>query len=262
MKEKLSLFLLAIVLAGLGGFLYSRGILFKVANVQVEGVSRDLEAQMEQEMLGFYGRSLFSVELAEVEKKIIPFGEIDSVRIMRIWPDTLRVLLVAREAVALEFVESKLYVLDEEARPFAELSEAISRPLLRGFESSANKVKGHLLKFLEKEQQLSIKLGRSEGPDVLDLTQITYLGDGLARFVFEDIDLSVDVKILSLEKSWPRIQRAHKALFARKILANVMNATNPAKVFIYKSRELQKSESGINLKELVHRTRSETPSAR
>jgi len=258
---KLASFLAFAIMLSLMGFLYSRENLFRLSTVETINGSPELREQIETKLLPLYGRPLFSLSLAGLESSIVRIPEVESVRIMRIWPDKLVVDVVEKEPVALEFREGKLHFVSHDNSSIGVLDRPISRPLLVGFEGASIDLRREVLEWLRKEQTSEFQSTLEMG--IWDLTTLTLLSsrEGLS-LKFSELDLEIEISLSQFSEKWNRVLSSYHALRARNILATKMSIIRPNRVFIYRSRELQKSESGINLKELVRRTRNEKPQVR
>ncbi len=261
-KQYLFIFFGTAIFLSLLGFLYTRENLFRLASVEIENLSPELHNKIEKDLLPLYGRPMFSMSLSELREGIMRNPEVDSVRLMRIWPDRLRVEVKEKETTALEFADNNLYFLGPDGSRISPVTKPLSRPLLRNFLNVDQSTRAQILSWLQGEEDSEIQSNLEMG--IWDLTTLTYLKkEGAISLIFSELDLEVTLLInRDLSKNWNRIVLAYHGLRARGLLAIRMGVGSSGRVFIYDSRELQKSESGINLKELVRRTRGEKPQVR
>lgn len=244
------------------GFVYSRESLFRVGHIEIRNGSELVEARVQKQLLPLYGRPLFSVVLSELEESLVRISEIDSVRIMRIWPDRLVVDVFEKIPVALEFQKNKLLMIGSNGERISQLKMPVGRPLLENFGELDPETRLHILTWLGVEQRREMNLSEKLEMGIVDLTTLTLLPGGGMSLEFADLDLNVKITKGLLMQKWKNTLSAYHALRLKNILPIRMTVGRDSRVFIYESRKLQKSESGINLRELVRRTRVEKPRVR
>jgi hypothetical protein len=260
--KKLSLlFLMGAFLATLAGWLYSRQALFRVREINVETSDSLLRAELETRLLDYRGRSMFALKLSELEKEAMRSSSVRSVRIKRVWPDRVTLEPELRSGVLLSFDEGKLWVLDSRAEKIQILQRAQALPLLRksSTKSSLSKLPPKVAFWLAQARE-SEEAGVGLSLSLLDEAVISDSGE--LSLYFHSLGLRADMGFERWEQRWSRVRQTVAALQKRGIQARHLDASLDAKIFVYESAELHKSQIGLNLKELVHRTRDVRPEVR
>lgn len=245
----LYLALLGALLGALGGWLYSRQALFRVREIDVRTADLLLKSKIEKDMLSYSGRPLFGIQLREIEAELMKNPELRSVRIQRVWPDRLVFEPEVKEPVALGFKDKQIWLLDEEGERIHPLREAHALPLFVGLPegSSLRKQAAQWILRMKKE------MNSDSFFELIDEVE-TFNGRDLSVKI-ASLGLRVDLGNKNWEQRWRRAEAAFAALQERGIQALHLDAAKDPKVFVYDSVELHKSESGLNLEELVRRTR-------
>lgn len=238
------------------GFLYSREALFRVSKIEITGIKGELHTVIEQSLLPLHGRPLFSVALEDVQETLFEFPRIQDVRIMRIWPSTLSLEIQERYAVAAEFDDGVLYEVDKFGHSFIELTSAKPLPLLSGFRDNTF-LRAELLRWLASEIETD-----EQAFSVKQVSEFRWSQDTGLIAELPIYRLIVYLPTRGLKEAWSQLRRSRKTMLAHGQVPHVMDAVRPDRVFIYQSSRLQKSETGIDLKELVRRVRDESPKAR
>jgi cell division protein FtsQ len=95
---------------------------FAIAGFAVEGNRRASDDRIVRAAGLEKGRNIFAVDLDAAQRSLLEDPWIESVRITRQLPRTVRIELSERRAVALALLENDLYVLDTAGLPFKKLS--------------------------------------------------------------------------------------------------------------------------------------------
>ncbi len=246
-----ALALILFVLAGtsaLGGWLYSRQALFRVKSVDVRVDDETLKKSLEESLLAYSGRSMLTLKLGELEGLLLRRSEIRSARIRRVWPNTLILEAELKKPVALEFQGEALWVVDEKGEGVSPLRRASALPLLWGFDKHAH-LKAEFLKWYHEEL-----LREAQGDGMLERLDEVLQDEGIV-LGFRSLGLRVQLGQRDWSKRWQSAKAAFVAMQKRGRLALVLDASLDGRVFVYESVELHNSQSGLNLKELVRRTR-------
>jgi cell division septal protein FtsQ len=237
--------------ASLGGWLYSRQALFRVQSIQVRLPEGALRKSIEESLVDYSGRSMFALKLRELEGTLLKHPEVGAARILRRWPNTLVIEAQLKTKAALEFHGKKLWFVDDSGEAITPLSSARALPLIWGFEKEAP-LKAELLKWIVSERENDEMLAR--------LDEIIFDEDVILGF--KNLGLKVHVGLKNWPMRWARAKAAFVALQKQGRLAVVMDASVEGRVFVYESVELHNSQSGLNLRELVRRTRDSRAEAR
>jgi cell division septal protein FtsQ len=237
--------------AGLGGWLYSRQALFRVQSIEVRLPDGLLKKSVEESLLAYSGRSMFALQLSELEAVLLAHPEVGAARILRRWPNTLVIEAQLKTKAALEFSGKKLWFIDESGEAISPLLSAEALPLIWGFEKEPL-IKAELLKWIVEARKNDEMLGR--------LDEIIFDEDVILGF--KNLGLKVHIGLKNWPLRWARAKAAFVAMQKQGRLAVVMDASVEGRVFVYESVELHNSQSGLNLRELVRRTRDSRAEAR
>jgi len=244
------------LLGTLGGWLYSRQVLFRVKEIEVRTADALIRHKLERDLVSQSGRSLFALNLREIEGELMKNPELRSVRVLRVWPDRLVLEPQIKEAVAIGFQGKRLWLLDEEGERIRPMEEARALPLLLGFPAEGA-VRTEVSQWILGMKQLA---DEDSFFHLIDEVLLSH-GQDLSLKV-ASLGLRIDLGFTNWTQRWRRAEAAFAALQGRGIQALHLDASKDPKVFVYESVELHKSESGLNLKELVRRTRDVRPEAR
>ncbi|MBE3591163.1 MAG: FtsQ-type POTRA domain-containing protein [Firmicutes bacterium] len=100
MTGRRALGLLAVTLALIGAFLVLRSPAFLVTRVQVSGLSELTPEQVVSEAAIAHQTPLWKIRAGEVAARLLEDPLIASVRVLKRWPDTLKIEIVERRPVA------------------------------------------------------------------------------------------------------------------------------------------------------------------
>ena len=119
-------------------------------NITIEGVVRSNINQIQKFLKFIVGKSILNFSLTEVQKKIFKSSWIHEIRIYRIFPKGLLIILNERFPKALWSVQEKLFLLDSGGQVIniTNLKPFFSLPILVG--KGANKKGIHFLKTIKK----------------------------------------------------------------------------------------------------------------
>ena len=238
-------------IAALGGWLYSREALFRVRSIEVRLQEGPLKQKLEESLVSYSGRSMFALKLGELEQSLLKNPEVKGVRILRRWPNTLVIETELKRKTALEFRERGLWFLDDSGEVISRLTHAEALPLVWGFEGE-QVLKAEVLKWIADN--------RSSDDLLMRLDEISYDGD--VALGFKNLGLKVHLGGRNWSERWARAKAAFVAMQKQGRLAVLMDASVDGRVFVYDSVELHNSQSGLNLRELVRRTRDSRAFAR
>lgn len=259
MKSMRSVFVLSLALVFLGmmgGWLYSRHALFRVRLIEVKGLESSLKSRIDNQLIDYSGRSMFSIGLNELESKLMKNAEIKSLQILRVWPDQLIIEAIQKEPVALEFNQNELWIVGEDGERIHPLKKAKALPLLVGFaenDQQRNKVSFWIYSMNKNIPNESLFHW---------IDEVEWQNEKGVVLKLQSLDLRIDLGEKFWTQRWRRSELTYVALRERGIRAQHLDASNDPRVFVYRSAELHKSKSGLNLSELVHRTRDVRPEAR
>ncbi len=237
--------------ASLGGWLYSRQALFRVQSIEVRLPEGLLKKSIEESLVAYSGRSMFALKLSELETVLLAHPEVGAARILRRWPNTVTIEAQLKTKAALEFNGKKLWFVDDTGEPISPLTNAEALPLIWGFDKEPV-LKAQLLKWIVEARQNDEMLGQ--------LDEITFDEDLVLGF--KNLGLRVHIGLKNWPMRWARAKSAFVAMQKQGRLAVVMDASVEGRIFVYESVELHNSQSGLNLRELVRRTRDSRAEAR
>lgn len=240
----LVVFIIVAAVAALSGWLYSRESLFRVESIEVRLQNGALKQRLEESLVSYSGRSMFALKLSELEQSLLKNPEVEGLRILRRWPNTLVIEAELKSKAALEFRNKGLWFVDESGELISRLTNAEALPLLWGFEGE-QALKADLLKW--------IVTSRAGDDMLMRLDEISFDGD--VALGFKNLGLKVHMGTRNWPERWARAKAAFVAMQKQGRLAVLMDASIDGRVFVYDSVELHNSQSGLNLRELVRRTR-------
>lgn len=107
---------------------------FSVQHVEVETSQRYDDKELAQRAGVAFGSSLLSLDLRAAEQRLLSDPWVESVRITRKLPHTLRVQLREHEAAALASLDGELFLVDAKGEPFKawQASDPHDLPVLTG----------------------------------------------------------------------------------------------------------------------------------
>jgi cell division protein FtsQ len=107
---------------------------FSVQKVEVETSHRLSERELARKAGVEYGSSLLALDLRAAEQRLLADAWIESVRITRKLPHTLRIQLKEHEAAALASLDGQMFLVDAEGEPFKawQAGDAGDLPVLTG----------------------------------------------------------------------------------------------------------------------------------
>jgi len=222
-----------------------------VKSIEVRVSDAPLKKHIEESLLPYSGRSMFALKLRELEQLLLRRPELSAARILRRWPNTLIIEAELKTKAALEFRNKALWFVDPHGEPFAPLTLAQALPLVWGFEKNPA-LKSEVLRWVVSAREDDELLG--------NLDEIVFDEDVILGF--KNIGLRVHMGQRNWPRRWARAKAAFVAMQKHGRLAVVMDASIEGRVFVYESVELHNSQSGLNLKELVRRTRESRVEAR
>ncbi|MEO5667156.1 MAG: FtsQ-type POTRA domain-containing protein [Bdellovibrionota bacterium] len=238
-------------IAALGGWLYSRESLFRVESIEVRLPESPLRKDIEESLLAYSGRSMFALKLGELEQALLRHPQISAARILRRWPSTLVIEAELKTKAALEFRNKTLWFVDQKGEQIAPLATAEALPLMWGFDEHTA-LKSDLLEWIVAARAKDEMLG--------NLDEIAFDHDVILGF--KNVGLRVHLGTRNWPQRWARAKAAFAAMQKQGRLALVIDASVEGRVFVYDSVELHNSQSGLNLRELVRRTRENRALAR
>jgi cell division protein FtsQ len=111
---------------------------FALRTVEVSGARRIGSDQVERLAGVVRGENLFALDTHAAERKLLENPWVKSARVVRELPNTLRVELGEREAVALAAIVDGLYVVSAEGEPFkkVEPTDPVDLPVVTGISPS------------------------------------------------------------------------------------------------------------------------------
>jgi hypothetical protein len=235
------------LMAGLCGWLYSRQAMFRVEHIEVQVSNEALRKSVEESLVAYSGRSMFALKLSELETQLLRRPEVKSARILRVWPNSLVIEAELKTQAALEFRGQGLWVVDSYGEVIGPLKTARALPLLLGFEEKPDELRSELLHWY-------LDLRQSDEDEMLGRVDEILFDEGVV-LGFGSLGLRVQLGHRNWTQRWARAKAAFVALQKQGRLGLNLDASVEGRVFVYESIELHNSQSGLNLKELVRRTR-------
>ena len=231
--------------------MYSRQALFRLKNIEVRLADGALRKNIEESLVIYSGRSMFALQLSELEEALLRHPEVGAARILRRWPNTLIIEADLKKKAALQFRDKNIWIVDAEGEEISKLSVAEALPLLWGFEKNPE-LRSGVLGWLFAAKHNDELLARV---DEIMLKEDVVLG-------FKNLGLTVNIGRRNWAEHWARAKAVFVAMQKQGRLALAIDASIESRVFVYDSVELHNSQSGLNLRELVRRTRDSRPEAR
>jgi hypothetical protein len=250
-KAVLSFVLVCAGVAALGGWLYSRQALFRVTSIEVRLGDGPLKKTLEESLVVYSGRSMFALQLSELEHELLKHPEVASARILRRWPNALIIEAELKKKAALEFADKSLWIVDSQGEKIAKMQVAEALPLLWGFEKNPA-MKAGVLSW--------IFAARNEDEMLASVDEIVF-NEGV-MLGFKNLGLRVNIGLRNWAQHWARAKSVFVAMQKQGKLALTIDSSIEGRVFVYDSVELHNSQSGLNLRELVRRTRDFRAEAR
>lgn len=98
---------------------------FAVRTIEIDGAKHTPRAALDKATQRYVGLNLFQIDIDRVQRDLAGLGWVRRIDIEKKVPDTLRIKITERKAVALARNGERLMYVDDEGTPFAELSPAV-----------------------------------------------------------------------------------------------------------------------------------------
>jgi cell division protein FtsQ len=98
---------------------------FAVRTIEIDGAKHTPRAALDQATQRYVGLNLFRIDIDRVQRDLAGLGWVRRIDIEKKVPDTLRIKITERKAVALVRNGERLMYVDDEGTAFAELSPAV-----------------------------------------------------------------------------------------------------------------------------------------
>jgi cell division protein FtsQ len=111
---------------------------FAVRNVEIEGNRRKSDAQVASRIGLLAGANIFTVDLAQAERRLLDDPWIREAKLSRRLPGTLKVQIGEREPAATAVIGGRLYLVTPTGEPFKEVErgDPVDLPAITGMEAA------------------------------------------------------------------------------------------------------------------------------
>jgi len=239
----------AALVATLAGWVYSRNSLFMLSEITIKTESPELENDLRKNFVGYLGKRLTALSLSQLESIAMKDPRIKKAVFHKRWPNSLLIVIEERKAVAMTFIQGKLWTLDENGEPIAILRRAEALPLLKRYKRQADQL-----------VQISNWLSTVKETDQFD--EVEWVDDrGLVIKNYSQ-DFDIELGFADFDSAWRRADSSLTFVRTKNISAVVLDASYSHRVVIRPKSELQNFENKLNLRKLVRRAESFSPAAR
>jgi hypothetical protein len=213
----------------LAGWLYSRGTLFRLAQIEVEGCNEALAKDVRRRLVDKLGHSLFALSLSQIDNELGHHPQIESVSLSRIWPSTIQILVVERQPVAATWFAGELWMVDRLCRRISLLLRARALPLLASESFSGDRSHESLDSNLGASPcQFLYELRSFEPSAILSLKDIDEALFDKERGVVVSsraLGMSIELGLGDYREKWKRVLRSQTFLNARKLAVLSLDAS-------------------------------------
>ncbi len=114
--------------------------IFSIENINIEGIINVNEANFKNKINKFYGESLFFFNSKELKKIASEFNFIKEIKIKKIYPDTLNIILKENEPIAIVIENNKKMLLLEMGNTVSNylIDKTNSLPIISGTNAKKN----------------------------------------------------------------------------------------------------------------------------
>ncbi len=249
-----------LVLAGLclvSGWVLTRTSIFRLKDIRIDCEDRELIPDLERRLLSLHGKDLYRLSLSEVQNAVLAEPRVRNAFVRRVWPSSLRIEASLRPVVALMFRDDgRLWMIDDAGKPFAPMVRPLGYPILLGFSDEHERLPevAAWIRDLRRHEFERFELAK--------LNEVEWKNDrGLVARSLEN-DLEVELGFSDFSRSIANADKALTMLEARKLRANILDASYVRRVVLRPRENLQIPSHGLNLKEIEPRGGESTPAVR
>lgn len=165
-----------LALVGYGAYWTWTSPFFKVSNVEVVGNQRIASGTV-VETAGLLGESMFDADLAAAQEALYQQPLVNSVRIERDWPHTVRVVIEERKAWGTWEQTGVQYTIDREGVVLGQGAASAGSPVIRSTEPGNRIIGDHVdYQAVDAAAEIYEKLPRQLGTTVAEVAFITGKG--------------------------------------------------------------------------------------
>lgn len=232
-----------------------------MSEFQVISADQHLEKEIHATLVEYLGRSLFTLSLQQVDKRLRKVSRLKSVTLKKHWPSTLVIRVVSKELVALTFKEKQLWSVDSDCQRVDAVRDSSALPLLIVSETSRKVTPLPPIELCSFMAELQ-KQKKYAALNFFQMDEIFWNADRGVVLHSYKLKLEVELGHLDFLSAWKRADLAYAYLLGQGIAPTRLDSSLSRRVVFETGPKLQFYKNELNLKELVHRKEPQAPSVR